>query len=843
MEYVDFEIDVQHGAEDTYDVSVVQSPAGEARAQMRFPYDRLVLQNKLQALQIVLLGARGVRRGVTEDDTVRDLGSDLYGALFCGDVANRLEVTQSLAKSQGKGVRIKLRIGAPELLGLPWEYLYDTALGDYLALAVSTPVVRYISIPQSIEPLAVSPPLRILAMTAGPKDLASLDVQRERQRLDVALNTLREHGLVELHWVEGESWESLQQELWNGPWHVFHFVGHGGFNERKGTGVIYLTGEDGNARELSAIDFARLLGDHEPLRLAVLNSCETAQGTATDVFSSTAASLVRKGTPAVVAMQFQITDDAAIQFSKVFYAAAAHGMPIDSAVAEARKAVALQLGSYEWGTPVLFMRSPDGVLFKVPPKVGAAAAVEVAKSVESPPPTLEPADAASAPIIAAAVADALPPPAPTPSVLPDAASAAVIAAAVAAAEPAATPEPAAAPAPAESTRSGAAAPATPTTVEPATTPPASAAPSLEPPAPVVEPAHEAPPERSAALSAPIFASVPQAANSSPPPPAPQSTNGPEPPAWFPTGYPAQQTAAAMPPAYGANIAPYPAGAGYRPWADAQSAPRKSRTKLWFIGGGLIAGVLGLGVVFATLSAPAPYLTIYPTEGAPGTSMNVYGSNFAPLTRVLLGWNDGAQQALYANSSGYFSASLSVPADAAEGSLVEFTLNDEAGRVFNQNFLVTTSDDFTVTPAPRVTPAPQITDAAPADEPPDQSVVAALCAAESTASQLSDHRTALETAITADDFAEAQLEHDSIQSLVSTLDDYLDTARDWGPLASTVDDLRSRLSDWSAAVDDYFNSPSSSTLQALSRSDDAANKGLAALGSFQDAHPEIGQSCW
>src|SRR3954471_24393316 len=547
MEYVDFEIDVQHGAEDTYDVSVVQSPAGEARAQMRFPYDRLVLQNKLQALQIVLLGARGVRRGVTEDDTVRDLGRDLYSALFCGDVANRLEVTQSLAKSQGKGVRIKLRIGAPELLGLPWEYLYDAALGDYLALAVSTPVVRYISIPQAIEPLAVSPPLRILAMTAGPKDLPSLDVQRERQRLDLALDNLGKQELVELHWVEGESWEDLQQELWNGPWHVFHFVGHGGFNERKGTGVIYLTGEDGNARELSAIDFARLLGDHEPLRLAVLNSCETAQGTATDVFSSTAASLVRKGTPAVVAMQFQITDDAAIQFSKVFYAAAAHGMPIDSAVAEARKAVALQLGSYEWGTPVLFMRSPDGVLFKVPPKVRAAAAVEVAKSVESPPPALEPADVPAA-------TDAVPAPAPITSVLPDAASAPIVAAAAAAAAavPAVASSPAAAAPPAAqedlapSTRSAAPAPApaepasAPAPAAPTTAPPApSATPSSEPREPVAEPGYSAP-DRATALSAPSFASVPQPANSSPPPPpAPgaRAASGQQEPAWFPSSYP------------------------------------------------------------------------------------------------------------------------------------------------------------------------------------------------------------------------------------------------------------------------------------------------------------------
>ena len=403
MDYVDFELEVQSGADGSYDVSVVQSPAGEAHGAMRFPYDTLALQSKLKSLQIALLRSAGSRRTASaEDVAVQELGRDLYQALFAGDIASRLHVSRMIAKGAGKGVRIKLRILAPELLGLPWEYLYDADGGNYLALAVSTPVVRYMPIAQPILPLEVTPPLRILAMTAGPRDLGQLDAQRERERLETALEKLIQKGTIELEWVAGERWEDLQEALWNGPWHIFHFVGHGGFNERLGAGVIYLTGADGNAREFSATDLALLLGDHDPLRLAVLNSCETAQGTQSDIFSSTAAALVRKGTPAVVAMQFEITDDAAIQFSRVFYAAMAHGMPVDSAVAEARKSLALNVtNSYEWGTPVLFMRSPDGVLFRVPsaaesPEIKAAVKVHqeaVAAAAEpAAAPRSEPAD-------------------------------------------------------------------------------------------------------------------------------------------------------------------------------------------------------------------------------------------------------------------------------------------------------------------------------------------------------------------------------------------------------------------------------------------------------------------
>ncbi len=380
MDYLDFDIAVEAGTSGTYEVSVVQSPAGEAHGEMTFPYDRLALQNKIQALQIALLRSGGTRRAASvEDKSVEELGTDLFASLFKGEVGSRLDVSRTIAQSGGKGVRIKLRISAPELAGLPWEYLYDAARGNYLALGTSTPVVRYLPLAQPIQPLEVSPPLRILAMAAGPSDLGTLDAQRERQRLDMALEKVRQKGLVEVHWVAGETWEDLQQTLWDGPWHIFHFVGHGGFSERLQSGVIYLTGDDGKAHELAAKDLAVLLGDHEPLRLALLNSCETAQGTQTDIFSSTAAALVRRGTPAVVAMQFEITDDAAIQFSRVFYTAIARGMAVDTAVAEARKSVALQVANtYEWGTPVLFMRSPDGILFNLPKEVRAAAPVDIA---------------------------------------------------------------------------------------------------------------------------------------------------------------------------------------------------------------------------------------------------------------------------------------------------------------------------------------------------------------------------------------------------------------------------------------------------------------------------------
>ena len=63
-------------------------------------------------------------------------------------------------------------------------------------------------------------------------------------------------------------------------------------------------------------------------------------------------------------MQHPISDDAAVVFSREFYGGLAGGLPVDGAVAEGRKAMSLLSGGgFEWGTPVLHMRSADGQLF------------------------------------------------------------------------------------------------------------------------------------------------------------------------------------------------------------------------------------------------------------------------------------------------------------------------------------------------------------------------------------------------------------------------------------------------------------------------------------------------
>jgi hypothetical protein len=69
------------------------------------------------------------------------------------------------------------------------------------------------------------------------------------------------------------------------------------------------------------------------------HSCQSGEAAIDDLLSSTAASLVHSGISAAVAMQFVVTDPAALAFSRGFYQALAHNHPVDEAVRLGRIAI------------------------------------------------------------------------------------------------------------------------------------------------------------------------------------------------------------------------------------------------------------------------------------------------------------------------------------------------------------------------------------------------------------------------------------------------------------------------------------------------------------------------
>jgi hypothetical protein len=376
--YLDFDMLIE-SVEGGYAVRVLSSPAGEASSKFVLPFSDLELDNI--ALQLGRT-RRGVRRLESpEMEVARNFGRRLFDAVFDQEVRDRLRGSLGSVNRQGHGLRIRLRLaGAPELANLPWEYLYDPSLDRFLVLSVQTPLVRYLEVPQAARPLAISPPLNVVLMISSPNDYSPLELEHEWENLKGALGSLERRGLVSLTRLEAATLDSLLRKLRTGEHHIFHFIGHGGFDRQAEDGVLVLEDDHHNSRLVSGRYLGTILHDHRSMRLAILNACEGARTSRNDPFAGVAQSLVQQGIPSVVAMQFEITDQAAITFSRELYEAIALGYPIDAALAEARKAIFAQDNDVEWGTPVLYLCSPDGVIFDVMPAEKPASQVKLEES-------------------------------------------------------------------------------------------------------------------------------------------------------------------------------------------------------------------------------------------------------------------------------------------------------------------------------------------------------------------------------------------------------------------------------------------------------------------------------
>jgi hypothetical protein len=363
-------------------------PSGKADGAFTLPTSKLELEN------FALRLSRGrVVRGVDSPEVglARRFGSDLFDALFAGNVRDLYRDSLSVARGEGKGLRLTLALtNVPELMHVPWEYLYDDPA--FLSISTWTPVVRYLDLPRGRPPLAVTQPLRILGMISAPSDVVALDVGQEQRNLEQALAEAVARGAVQIDWLERATLRELQRAVRHTEYHVFHFVGHGGYDATLDDGVLLLEDDLGRSRRIGGAQLGTMLADETSLRLAVLNSCEGARSSSDDPYAGVATSLVRREVPAVVAMQFEITDRAALVFAGEFYSALADGLPVDAALAEARKAIFADENDVEWGTPVLYMRVPDGRIFDVSPaQNGAATAPKPVEPRPKPkPPPAEP---------------------------------------------------------------------------------------------------------------------------------------------------------------------------------------------------------------------------------------------------------------------------------------------------------------------------------------------------------------------------------------------------------------------------------------------------------------------
>lgn len=312
------------------------------------------------------------KKALATPDEIQNLGQILYGALFSAK-----SILLAFGKAQGSansenGVRLKLRIEPSELAVFPWETLYDGK--DWLATQSTTPLVRQLILAddsRSLKKLQVRGALRILFVGASPEDLDPLEIEGIAEELEgEQLSELIKKKKITFDVLLNATLADLQEALLK-DYHILYFSGHGSpqgiyLDDGQGDPVT----EKGKTKRgkgdkflVSAKVLAQAL-EGKQTRLIFLAACETSKASEESrLLRGFAQELVEQSKlPAIVAMQYFISDMQANPLSRHFFAALAVGRPVDVALAESRAALIKNIGRDVF-SPVLYLQAEDSALF------------------------------------------------------------------------------------------------------------------------------------------------------------------------------------------------------------------------------------------------------------------------------------------------------------------------------------------------------------------------------------------------------------------------------------------------------------------------------------------------
>jgi len=291
-----------------------------------------------------------LQQAQSSSESLQAYGSRLFEALFSGSILDALRESLSLAHMANQSVRLRLISEIPSIIAIPWEYLYDARHGYWLALHADISLVR--SLPLGTRtPLPVTDTLKVFVMLANPSDLPPLDSVQQWQQMEDATAI----APIKLTQID-PTYDALLAALRQSP-HIFHYIGHGEFHDASNQGYLSLVGEDGQAMPISGDQLAIALGACKTLRMVILDTCQSAMTGTSSAFAGIAQRLLKQELPAVLAMQGEIFDDLALQFSGEFYQAIADGFGVEKAINEGRKL--LYTVTSTWGIPSLYYQGVE----------------------------------------------------------------------------------------------------------------------------------------------------------------------------------------------------------------------------------------------------------------------------------------------------------------------------------------------------------------------------------------------------------------------------------------------------------------------------------------------------
>lgn len=347
-------------------------------------------------------------------ELLKNIGRSLYQSLFPSGGKLESILKSSLHSSESKNTNLHIQLTFQEdsvsrsrFADYPWELLHDGK--NFLAHRRVT-FSRYIAY-ESVPPnLPATEKLNVLLVSSAAFDadqgLKKLSKQ-EQQAIALGLKKAQIDGHIKLVQLEYATLQCLRTYLTehqgiDAP-HVLHFDGHGLFGKRclneqcrtihkgikverckvcntplpEAQGYLAFETDAGSPDYVSAEEIGLLLqtatatdrsSQSFGITLAVLSACQSGMSVVGDsVFNGTAQNLIGHRIPAVVAMQYSVSVDAATKFAEQFYRSLGQKNSLALAVSQGREAMGLT--TQQWFRPVLYLRWGDNVggqIFDIP---------------------------------------------------------------------------------------------------------------------------------------------------------------------------------------------------------------------------------------------------------------------------------------------------------------------------------------------------------------------------------------------------------------------------------------------------------------------------------------------
>jgi len=275
----------------------------------------------------------------------------------------------------------QLSKGADLLWRVPWEYLHDG--NEFLALSGKAYLTRKPIGLGEIAAIKSPQPLRLLVVVSSPNRLPELNTEKEIGVIQEATDSARRKGWLEIDYLETVTLTNLRSKIKHFQPHILHYTGHGGKLPFSNETYLACEDDDGELKPIFGDDLRRITADSDSLQLVVLSGCMTAQTHHRDALKGIGTSLLQDSLPAVLAMQYSVLDESAIEFAAKFYEELSRGSSVVEAVNEVRLRLYDLRGKdrADWGLPALYLRTPEirliDTTIPTKPKVTKAEQVDI----------------------------------------------------------------------------------------------------------------------------------------------------------------------------------------------------------------------------------------------------------------------------------------------------------------------------------------------------------------------------------------------------------------------------------------------------------------------------------